>query len=139
MTLISIPRDTKVEYQGETMKINAAHTYGGAAGMVEAVSDLCGVDISHYAEISFDGMVQLVDALGGVEVNVPDKIDDPKAGEMAIEPGLQTLDGARRSRSAARAPLPTAITRACAISVSSYRPSRTRFSTRSMQAIWWVL
>ena len=94
VTLISIPRDTKVEYQGETMKINAAHTYGAAAGMVEAVSDLCGVDISHYAEISFDGMVQLVDALGGVEVNVPDKIDDPKAGDMVIEPGLQTLDGA---------------------------------------------
>lgn len=93
VTLISIPRDTKVEYNGQTMKINGVHTYAGAVGMVQAVNELCGVEISHYAEISFDGMVALVNALGGVEVNVPDKIDDPKAGDFVIEPGLQTLNG----------------------------------------------
>lgn len=93
VTLISIPRDTRITYKGETMKINAAHTTDGAVGMVEAVNDLCGVEISHYAEISFDGLVQLVDALGGVEVNVPDEIDDPKAADFTIEPGLQTLNG----------------------------------------------
>ncbi|WP_346674492.1 LCP family protein [Enorma phocaeensis] len=93
VTLISIPRDTCITYKGETMKINAAHTEEGAAGMVEAVNELCGIEISHYAEISFDGLVQLVDALGGVEVNVPDEIDDPKAADFTIEPGLQTLNG----------------------------------------------
>lgn len=93
VTLISIPRDTKIEYNGETMKINAAHAYDGAEGMVKAVNELCGVEISHYAEINFEGMQQLVDALGGVEVNVPDKIDDPKAGDFVIEPGLQVLNG----------------------------------------------
>lgn len=93
VTLISIPRDTRITYKGETMKINAAHTEEGAAGMVEAVNELCGIEISHYAEISFDGLVQLVDALGGVEVNVPDEIDDPKAADFTIEPGLQTLNG----------------------------------------------
>ena len=38
-------------------------------------------------------MQQLVDAIGGVEVDVPDKIDDPKAGNVVIEPGLQKLNG----------------------------------------------
>ncbi len=93
VTLISIPRDTMITYNGETMKINAAHTYDGAAGMVTAVEELCGIDIAHYAEISFDGLVELVDALGGVEVYVPDRVDDSKAGDVVIETGLQTLDG----------------------------------------------
>lgn len=95
VTLISIPRDTRVTLSnGETAKINAAHALGGPEEVVKSVNKLCGVEISHYAEVSFDGMQQLVDALGGVEVNVPEKIDDPKAGDMVIEPGLQTLDGA---------------------------------------------
>ena len=99
VTLVSIPRDTRVTVNGETMKINATHAYGGPEAVVLAVNDLCGVEISHYAEISFDGMRKLVDALGGVEVNVPDRIDDPKAfvdrnaGDTVIEPGLQVLDG----------------------------------------------
>lgn len=93
VTLISIPRDTKVTINGSTQKINAAHAYGGPEGVVKAVNELCGVQISHYAEVSFDGMQQLVDALGGVEVDVPDRIDDPKAGDFVIEPGLQTLNG----------------------------------------------
>ena len=93
VTLISIPRDTMVTINGSTQKINAAHTFGGAEGVVEAVNELCGIQISHYAEVSFDGMKELVDALGGVEVNVPDRIDDPKAGDFVIEEGLQTLNG----------------------------------------------
>lgn len=94
VTLVSIPRDTMVQIDGYgTQKINAAHAYGGPEGVVKAVNELCGVQISHYAEVSFDGMQQLVDALGGVEVDVPDRIDDPKAGDVVIEPGLQTLNG----------------------------------------------
>ncbi len=60
VTLISVPRDTKVEYKGSTMKINAVFTYGasddgsGAEEMVQAVNELCGVEISQYAEINFD-------------------------------------------------------------------------------------
>lgn len=92
-TLISIPRDTRVELDGYFQKINASHTYGGAQGVVEAVNELCDVRISHYAEVSFDGLVQVVDALGGVEVDVPDRISDHKAGDYIIEPGLQVLNG----------------------------------------------
>jgi LCP family protein required for cell wall assembly len=95
ITLVSIPRDTKVVYNGETCKINATHTYGGAAGVVQAVNDLCGIQISHYVEVSFDGFSSVVDSLGGVQVDVPDRIDDAKAGSEVIETGLQTLNGAQ--------------------------------------------
>lgn len=95
VTLISIPRDTAITYEGEIMKINATHAYGGPEAVVEAVNELCGVQIAHYAEVSFDGMEQLVDAVGGIEINVPegDGVDDPKAGDVVIEPGQQHMDG----------------------------------------------
>lgn len=101
VTLISVPRDTKVEYKGSTMKINAVFTYGaaddgsGSEEMVEAVNKLCGIEISEYAEINFDGLKALVDAVGGIDINVPegDEVDDPEAGPVAIEAGQQHMDG----------------------------------------------
>ena len=98
-TLISIPRDTKVTFKGSTMKINAIHAYseedgGGPKGMVEAVNQLCGVQISHYAEVSFTSMEQLVDSIGGIDINATDGVDDPKHLDIKIEPGQQHMDGA---------------------------------------------
>ena len=92
LTLVSIPRDTQVDLgeYGE-QKINAAHTFGGATLAVQAVEELTGVSISHYAEIDFDGFIGLVDALGGVEVDVPMAIDDEDAGGH-VDAGLQTLN-----------------------------------------------
>lgn len=95
VTLVSIPRDTKVSYKGQTMKINGTHTADGAAGVVSAVDTLCGVKISHYVEVSFDGFSTVVDALGGVTVDVDTKIDDEKAGDDVIEPGTQVLNGSQ--------------------------------------------
>ena len=97
-TLISIPRDTKVTFKGSTMKINAIHSYseedgGGPKGMVEAVNQLCGVQISHYAEVSFTSMEQLVDSIGGIDINATDGVDDPQHLEIKIEPGQQHMDG----------------------------------------------
>ena len=92
-TMISIPRDTKIVYKGSTMKFNAAYAYDGAAGSIRAASDLLDIDISHYAEVNFETLVQLVDAVGGVEVDVPKRINDWMAGDVVIEEGLQTLDG----------------------------------------------
>ena len=95
VTLISVPRDTRYVYQGSTVKINAVFSYGGADDMVEAVNDLCGVEISEYAEINFDGMKALVDAVGGIDIYVPegDEVDDPEAGPVTIESGQQHMDG----------------------------------------------
>ncbi|MBO7701781.1 MAG: LCP family protein, partial [Eggerthellaceae bacterium] len=70
----------------------AAYTCGGPALAIKAVSQLAGVDISHYAEIDFDGFAAMVDALGGVEVDVPVDIDDWTAGG-SVSAGLHTLSG----------------------------------------------
>lgn len=93
VTLVSIHRDTLVD-MGEygQNKINAAHSIGGAALTVKTVSALAGVPISHYAEINFDGFRDIVDALGGVDVEVPMEIDDEDAGGYLAQ-GLQTLNG----------------------------------------------
>ena len=95
VTLVSIPRDTAYVYQGSTVKINAVFSYGGSDDMVQAVNDLCGVQISEYAEINFDGLKALVDAVGGIDIYVPegDGVDDPEAGPVVIEPGQQHMDG----------------------------------------------
>ena len=92
-TLISIVRDTYVD-MGENgyQKINAAHAIGGPAYAVEVVSEYAGVPISHYAEINFDGFKEAVNALGGIEVDVPMAIDDEMAGGY-VAAGQQTLNG----------------------------------------------
>lgn len=91
--LISIPRDTKVVFKGSTMKINATHYYDGPEGVVSAVNELCGIKISHYAEINFEGMQQLIDAVGGIDINATEGVDDPKHLDIKIEPGQQHMDG----------------------------------------------
>ncbi|MDR0515277.1 MAG: LCP family protein [Coriobacteriaceae bacterium] len=94
VTMISIPRDTKIYLDGYgTVKFNAAYNYGGAASTIEEAGQLCGVPIAHYAEINFDQLIRLIDTVGGVEVDVPEYINDPDAGNIIIKPGLQTLDG----------------------------------------------
>ena len=94
ITLLSIPRDTRIYIDGAgENKFNAAYFYGGVAGTIKAVKDLCGVDVDHYAEINFEGLVDLIDAIGGIDVEVDEIIDDPDAGDIIIEPGWQHLDG----------------------------------------------
>lgn len=93
VAMISIPRDTKVNIPGYGyQKINAAYAFGGAAGAVDAVSNLAGVKINHYAEVDFDGFRAVVDALGGIDVDVPMEINDPEAGGH-VDAGLHTLSG----------------------------------------------
>ena len=102
-TMVSIPRDTAIDIDGHGVsKFNNAYTYDGAAGVIREASELCGVEIAHYAEVNFGNLVALVDAVGGVDVEVDELIDDPKADgsiddasieHIIIEPGLQHLDG----------------------------------------------
>lgn len=103
LTMISIPRDTRVyldDYGGYT-KFNAAYSYGGTAGTIKAAENLLGIEISHYAEIDFDGLIDLVDVVGGVDVEVEERIDDTDADDttdsggerIIIEEGPQHLDG----------------------------------------------
>lgn len=95
ITMVSIYRDTMVELDGYgKQKINAAYAFGGPSLAVKTVSELAGVPIHHYAEIDFNGFEDVVNALGGIEVDVPMAIDDPLAGEP-LEAGPQTLNGSQ--------------------------------------------
>ena len=86
-------RDTQVEIEGYgKQKINAAHVFGGTELAIKTVSELAGVPIAHFAEIDFDGFEKIVDALGGIEVDVPVAIHDSHV-DAELEPGLQTLNG----------------------------------------------
>lgn len=98
--MISIPRDTRVEYPGQgAIKINAAHVYAGPQGAVKAVESLTGMKMNHYLELNFQGFKNAVDAVGGVWIDVPVAIDDIKADQSykhrasKIDAGLQRLDG----------------------------------------------
>lgn len=99
LSLLSIPRDTRVQIPGYgTTKINAASVYGGPSLMISTVKELTGVPISHYVEVDFAGFVEIVDILGGVEIEVPARIYDPQAANWdpsgyVVEEGLQRLDG----------------------------------------------
>lgn len=94
VTLISIPRDTQIDLDGYgEVKFNAAYSYGGLEGVIKEANQLLGVNISHFATVNFEELVQLVDAIGGVDVEVPERIDDPDAGDVVIEAGQQHLDG----------------------------------------------
>lgn len=94
LTMLSIPRDTMVEIEGYgTQKINAAYTFGGVAGAVQAVSQLTGAPISHAAVIRFDGIETLVDHLGGVTVDVPVPVNDPEYTGLVLPAGPQEMDG----------------------------------------------
>lgn len=61
--------------------------------LVTEVSNLLGAKISHYVALSDEGLVSLVDALGGIDVNIAKTVDDPRAGTVVLDPGQQTLDG----------------------------------------------
>jgi LCP family protein required for cell wall assembly len=88
--LLSVPRDLLVEVApGEENRINAAYNFGGIDQTITAFEEYSGVDVDHYAVVDFEGFRDVINAMGGVEVDVEDEVP-PKYG---IEDGLQTLNG----------------------------------------------
>ncbi|HEV2742337.1 MAG TPA: LCP family protein, partial [Rubrobacter sp.] len=88
--LLSVPRDLLVEIApGEENRINAAYNFGGIEQTITAFEGYSGVDVAHYAVVDFEGFRDVINAMGGVEVDVPDEMP-PK---YKIEDGLQTLNG----------------------------------------------
>lgn len=94
-TLVSLPRDSYVPIDGHgSDKLNAAYAYsnGGPKLLSKTIEQVTGLRIDHYMEIGFGGFVGIVDAVGGVDINVKQAIKDPKAG-IDLKKGLQTMDG----------------------------------------------
>ncbi len=120
VSLLSIPRDTRVDLRdiGPT-KINVAYgrgyaaarelygeattpVQGGMALAAETVGQFLDLPIHYTAQINFDGFAGVIDALGGVTIDVPRRIVDdayptPDFGTVRVEfePGPQRMDGAR--------------------------------------------
>lgn len=92
-TLVSLPRDSAVSIPGRGRnKLNAAYTFGGPKLLVRTIEGATGIHIDNYMEIGFAGFVEIVDAVGGVEINVRADVDDPKAG-LKLKKGKQVLTG----------------------------------------------
>ena len=95
--LLSVPRDTRVKIKGHGWdKINAAFAYGGQKLTRETVQDFLGIKINNYVVVDFQGFKGLVDAVGGVDINVEKRMYyyDPYDGfEIDLRPGMQHMDG----------------------------------------------
>src|SRR5665213_1828470 len=96
-TMLSIPRDTYAHIAGThwNFKINAAYETGGPDRAIDTVNELLGVHADHYMVLNIDATRKMVDALGGVDVDVPNAMHyHDKWGHLSIdlEPGLQHLD-----------------------------------------------
>ena len=96
LTLISVPRDMWVEYDGSYMKLNAVYTVGGMDGLQSTVESMLGMTINHRVLINYAAFREMVDAVGGIDITIesPDSrgIYDPMIG-FSIGNGAQHLDG----------------------------------------------
>ena len=89
--LLSVPRDLFVEIEpGVEDKVNAAYAYGGIEQTLTALEGYTGVPIEHYAVIDFEGFEEVIDAMGGVEVNVEGEDFPPK---RHMGDGIEKLRG----------------------------------------------
>lgn len=116
-TLISVPRDLWVQYppnSGNYTKINAIYTtastanadpVAGGAAITQKVSLVTGLTINYWMTINFAGFKKFIDAIGGIDVNVPDSFNAcyPKNDDAAVDAswikiqfnkGLQHMNGA---------------------------------------------
>lgn len=91
--LLSLPRDSFVTIPGNgDNKLNAAYAFGGAPLLVQTIEANTGIRIDGYLEIGFMGIVEVVDALGGIEVCPAFDIDD-RDSHLTLNAGCQTVDG----------------------------------------------
>ena len=101
-SLLSVPRDTRVKIQGHGFdKVNAAYAYGKEKLSQDTVERLLGVSIDHYIIINTKSFKKIIDAIGGIDIDVPKRMhyEDPwdDDGGLIIDfhPGMQHMDGAK--------------------------------------------
>ena len=107
-SLLSIPRDTRVKIAGHGWdKVNAAYAYGSAKSGVlggeklaqRTVEDFLGVNIDHYVVIDTHAFQKIIDALGGIDIDVEKRMyyedpwDDDGGLVIDLKPGMQHMNG----------------------------------------------
>ena len=101
MALISIPRDLCVEECKTALdRVNGIFLREGPESMAEAVGELLGVEIDYYVTINFEGFEEIVDTLGGIEIDVYQEFDEnflvagsEEVVRLKLEVGMNRLDG----------------------------------------------
>ncbi len=97
--LVSIPRDTYtyIPDGGSEDKITHAYAYNGANSTIESVEELLDVPVNYYLRMNFDAFIDVVDALGGIKVEVPYDIveqdENDSQGAVELKEGIQFLNG----------------------------------------------
>ena len=95
-SLISIPRDTVVRYNGQRIKINASYSYGGVEAIRQCVRELLAVPIDYYVAVDTRAFREIVNEIDGVWFDVPPGMDydDPTQNlHIHLAPGYQKLYG----------------------------------------------
>ena len=96
-SLLSVPRDTRVRIKGHGWdKINHAYAYGGRELTQKTTEELLGIKINNYVMVDFKGFVGLVDAIGGVDINVEKNMyyyDEWDGFKIDLKKGMQHMDG----------------------------------------------
>lgn len=102
MNMLSIPRDTYVPIMrnGTVVRwdrINAAYAVGEESVMVQTIEEWLDVPVHYYATFNFTAFLEIIDELGGIEMNVPVTITEmdsnDQSGAIYLEEGLQNLNG----------------------------------------------
>jgi LCP family protein required for cell wall assembly len=97
--VVSIPRDLRLKFpDGQERKVNAAYAIGGAKKAREVISAALGIPIDYHIVIDYEGFAKLIDLLGGVQMNVTERLKyDDKIQDLHIDivPGLQRMDGTK--------------------------------------------
>lgn len=96
--MLSIPRDSYVYIPevGYEDKITHAHALGGTKATIETVEELFDIPIDYYVRMNFNAFIDVVDALGGIEVEVPyalHELDEFDRRTINLQPGIQHLNG----------------------------------------------
>lgn len=99
LSMISVPRDTRVKFEGGYEKINHAYAYGGHELSKKMIESLLDTRIDHYLLVNIESFEKIIDAVGGVDIDVEKRMfyEDPwdLGGGLIIDlqPGSQHLDG----------------------------------------------
>lgn len=94
---VSLPRDTLLDTQWKTKKLNHSYNVGGIPELRKQIHNLLGVPVDYYVQVDLKAFVKLVDTIKGVDFDVPLDMDyDDPAQELSIhfKKGMQHLDGA---------------------------------------------
>ena len=98
--ILSVPRDTRVKISDHGFdKINAAYAYGGRQLTQKTIENLLNTHIDHYIKINIHGFTKIIDALGGIDIDVEKRMyyedpwDDDGGLYIDLQPGMQHMDG----------------------------------------------